>query len=148
MGLLTAAFSWPAMAQPGQEAENQLGRVLGSERWAFPAGGGSQGGEGGKESGEGSYLVSTTGFSRSGHPLKVWVTWAYGYVLCSGASRALIRVPEAPETSQRLTNQAQGQDLLHGGSDAGGRAARTCPALLATSRIMGRHEEQGGSSHC
>ena len=104
MGLLTAAFSWPAMAWPGQEAENQLGKVLGSERWASPAGGGSHDGEGGEESGEGSYLVSTTGLSRSVHPLKVWVTWAYGYVLCSGASRALIRVPEAPETSQRLTN--------------------------------------------
>lgn len=53
--------------------------------------------EGGEESSEGSHLASTTGFSGSVHTLKVWVTWADGYVLCSGVSRALIRVPEAPE---------------------------------------------------
>lgn len=48
-GLLVEAFSWPSMARPGQEAESQLGRVLGSERWFSPAGGGSQGGGEGEE---------------------------------------------------------------------------------------------------
>ena len=88
---------------------------------------GARGGGEGEESAEGSYLVPNAGFSGSVHPLKVWATWVYGHgLLFWGASRALVRVPEAPETSKRLRSQAGGQDLLQGGSpDAGRRVGGT-----------------------
>lgn len=71
--------------------------MMGGKRRPLQLGVGAREQGGGEESGEGSYLVITNGFSGSINPLKPWAPWVYMYVLCSGG-----RLGHSPESRRHL----------------------------------------------